>query len=207
MRHEADQVSDTLTQITGATRKSNWEKRSNITDSKTPRAAVLAAVASVATGVIATIMAGINMDRINQHDNTIDAMSLKVQNAILINQEQSEQIDTLGQLTLDVTRTVLTERNIMWYKTTTETLEHQFRDGVLTADTAINKLAIAVVAKQLGKGTPILLTQHELATITTNVYTQEQATLSGDIETVTPDLYASDGNMWASFLIPVHSSE
>ena len=121
MRHEADQVSDTLTQITGATRKSNWEKRSNITDSKSPRAAVLAAVAGVATGVIATIMAGMNMERINQHDNAIDAMSLK-----------SEQTDALEQLTLDVTRTVLTERNIMWSKTTTETLERQFRDGVLT---------------------------------------------------------------------------
>ena len=207
MRHEAEQVSNTLTQITGATRKMNWEKRSNITDNKIPRAAVLAAVAGVAAGVIATIMAGINMERINQHDNAIDALSLKVQDAVLINQEQSEQIDTLGQLTLDITRTVLTEKNIMWYKTTTETLERQFRDGVLTADTAINKLGIAVVAKQIGKVNPILLTQQELATIITNVYTQEQATLSGDIETVTPDLYAYDGNMWASFLIPVHSSE
>ena len=95
----------------------------------------------------------------------------------------------------------------MWYKDTTETIERRFQDGILTAETAINKLAIAIIGKQVGKVNPILLTQNQLATIVTNVYATEQVTLSGDLDAVTPDIHAYDGQMWASFNIPVHTPE
>ena len=64
----------------------------------------------------------------------------------------------------------MTQKNIVWYRTTTEKIEQQLHDGVLAPDTAINKLGIAVEAKQIGKVNPIFLTQDELATIVTNMY-------------------------------------
>ena len=149
------------------------------------------------------ITGGIGQGNYNANRNAIDAVKLGLRDARLTNAQQDEKIDEIQRFIVAMQRNIFVSKTLDWYTDTTEAMTTQFRTLVNTAEIAVNKLAISIMARDIGKVNPVLLTSNELAGIATAMFTTEKITLSTDMNQVVPDIFTLDGQIYASLQIPI----
>ena len=175
-----------------------------------PKRSALITGIFAATGMgslIAIINSGINKSRIEAINKAMDTQQMHLNKVQLATQENRESLDDLAKYLHSIGRRSISHERFTWYQSTTTILYRDFSTNVQNAGIASNRLAAAILSKQVGKVNPTMLTTTDLNHIATNIYATEGLTLSTDMDNVVPDVYSADGQIWASFEIPIHSAD
>ena len=211
MTREASRINTHLAAVIETGR--NNTARREAKETEVSEGVVKRAIAAVAVGVgilaslVGVITGGINQGNYNHNRDAINSLSIGLEDARLTNLQQDKKIEDIQQFLVAMQKNLYVSKTLDWYKDTTEAMTTQFRTLVNTAEIAVNKLAISIMGRDIGKVNPVLLTSSELAGIATTLFTKENIVLSTDMNQVVPDIFLKDGQIYASLEIPVKDTD
>ena len=199
-----DNINDSTTPTANAT-QANQDYIAKDRDTR-----ALATFTVIGTAVVSTLMSlssliqsGITDARSSNVSGDQQQILATLRDNTLTNEAQDSEIREIAKFVTANAAEIGKQFRFLWFRTQANELVNRFRFLTNVANIGLNKLANCVLACQVGKVNPALLTQSELAATAVQVSFRDNIQLSRNIEDVVPHLYLQESILMVAFTIPV----